>query len=102
MDLNSYIVDHAGYCIASKTRANGLLEIMTNSVIAPLVSGGDVGKDIFGEVHTAQDQRADIARALRTLAELAERLAIEMDTPQRDERESDAIGFDAAHSVDAK
>ena len=98
MDLNSYIVDDAGYLISTATSAKVLADSFLEAV-EPLVSGGQSEADIFGEVRTAQEQRASVAARLRTLAEVALKLAAELESQQRNESDSQDIGYDAAHSI---
>ena len=100
-DLNSYIVDSAGYVIDTTTRVKCLADD-ANAVLvllAPTSADDDAQlRNIFGEPDAIT--REYVAERLEQIAATAARIAHELRAPQVDERESDRVGFDAAHSLD--
>jgi hypothetical protein len=101
MDLNSYIADNAGYAISTFTRAKLLAETL-KSVVESLDPECDLDaalENIFGEPSNAQNERDNIALRLERAAQAALSLAADLRAHQVDERNSDKIGYDAAHSI---
>jgi len=99
-DLNSYIVDDAGYCISTATYAASIAEVaqsVVNGLSAPEATEDE--EDVFGELLTVNQQREQIALRLERMAQTATKLAAMLRSPQVDERNSEKIGYDAAHSV---
>lgn len=98
-DINSYVVDQGGYVVSTLTRAQALVG-MLQSVVTRLDSADlDAAlENIFGEPSNAQQDRENIALSLDRAAQVALALAADLRAPQIDERNSNKIGFDAAHS----
>ena len=99
-DINSYIVDQGGYAVSTLDYAKALVKSM-ESVVTRLDSADlDAAlENIFGEPSNAQQERENIAISLERAAKAALDLAAMLRAPQVDERNSDKVGFDAAHSI---
>jgi hypothetical protein len=103
-DINSYIVDAAGYVISSHTRAKCLADVLCNVADDLDVNAENAlpegFEEVFGSVaNDPETRRAMLATRPERAAEAAIALAAELRAPKIDERESNKVGWDAKHSV---
>lgn len=99
-DINSYIVDEGGYVVSTLDRAKALVESL-QSIVTRLDSADleTALANIFGEQNNAQQDRLNIALSLDRVVSSAQKLAVILRADKIDERESDMVGYDAAHSI---
>lgn len=98
-DLNSYIVDGAGYCGSTQHTCDHLAKRLSE-IAASLDPNSPPSEEWLAALIGGVDQQRDsLALRLDRLADDLKVLAAIFRSPQVDERNSPRIGWDAKHSL---